>query len=107
VSFTCEVIDDWESVFRPAIYGIADYKELDAQSHVEKSKEPSQSVSMIGELRGIAATGDRIKVSGSLERVEDAKTRKLHHYRAIVGSAEQKPQDEFISVISHLNSQNL
>jgi predicted nucleotidyltransferase len=106
LSFTCEVNNDWESVFRPAIYGIANYKELDPQSRIERSKQPTQSVSMIGELRGIASTGDKIKVSGSLERVEDAKTGELHHYRAVVGSAELKPQDEFITVIEHHHPRN-
>lgn len=104
LSFTCEVTDDWESVFRPAIFGIAKYEPLDPQSRVEENNEPSQAVSMIGELRGIASRGDRIKVSGSLEKVEDATTGKLHHYRVVVGSAEQKPQDEFISVVSHPKS---
>lgn len=107
LSFTCDVTDDWESVFRPAIYGIANYKQLDAQSRISKSNEPARLISMIGELRGIASRGDGIKVSGSLEKVEEAKTGRLDHYRVVVGSAEQKPQDEFISVISHLNSLNL
>lgn len=104
LSFTCEVTDAWQSVFRPAIYRISQYEPLDRRWHIEEGLTPSEAISMIGEFRGIASKGNRIKVSGSLEKVTVTKTGKLDHYRVVVGSGQQKPQDEFISVSSH--SQN-
>lgn len=104
LSFICKVTEDRESLFRPAIYGVSGYRPLDPQSHVEADMRPSQVVSMIGELRGIAFKGDEIKVSGSLEKAEDARTGKLCFYRVVVGSGAIKPQDEFISIVSHPQS---
>jgi predicted nucleotidyltransferase len=98
VSFMCEVTDARESVFRPAIYKVSQYEPLDRQSNVEDCMIPCEAVSMIGEFRGIASKGDKIKVSGSLEKVTVTETGELDHYRAVVGSGQQKPQDEFISV---------
>jgi predicted nucleotidyltransferase len=96
LSFKCDVVEDWESVFRPAIYGVSGYIPLDETSDVEESMVPSRVVSMIGEYRSIVSKGVEAKVSGSLERVVESKTDNVHHYRVIVGSGEQKPQDEFI-----------
>jgi predicted nucleotidyltransferase len=96
LSFKCDVVEDWESVFRPAIYGVSGYTPLDEASDVEESMVPSQVVSMIGEYRSIVSKGEEAKVSGSLERVVESRTDNIHHYRVIVGSGEQKPQDEFI-----------
>jgi predicted nucleotidyltransferase len=100
LSFTCEVIDDRESVFRPAVYRVSQYKPLDLGSDIEHEMVPCEVVSMIGEFRGIAFKGNRIKVSGSLEKVTVGKTGELDHYRVVVGSGQQKPKDEFISVSS-------
>ncbi len=96
LSFKCDVVEDLESVFRPAIYGVSGYTPLDEASDVEENMVPSQVVSMIGEYRSIVSKGKEAKVSGSLERVVKSKTDNVHHYRVIVGSGEQKPQDEFI-----------
>jgi predicted nucleotidyltransferase len=96
LSFKCEVAEDWESVFRPSIYGVSGYTPLDEESEVEESMVPSHVVSMIGEYRSIVTKSEEAKVSGSLERVADRRTGNIHHYRVIVGSGEQKPQDEFI-----------
>jgi len=100
LSFVSKVTDATESVFRPAIYAISQYEPLDWQSRIEEDMTPSEAVSMIGEFRGIASKGDRIKVSGSLEKVTITKTGELDHYRVVVGSGQQKPQDEFISIDS-------
>jgi predicted nucleotidyltransferase len=104
LSFISRVTEDEESVFRPAVYGISGYRPLDANSEIDRRMEPSQVVSMIGELRGIASKGEEIKVSGSLEKVENAKMGRLSHFRVVVGSAERKPQDEFITVTSRRQS---
>lgn len=96
VSSKCLVTDDWESVFRPAVYAVSQHKLLSEDSRSEGESKPNQVVSMIGEFRGVASKGEEIKVSGSLERVIETRTREVHHYRIVVGSGEQKPQDEFI-----------
>jgi predicted nucleotidyltransferase len=96
VSSKCVVTDDWESVFRPAVYGVSQHKLLTEDSMGEGELKPNQVVSMIGEFRGVASKGEEVKVSGSLEKVIEARTQKVHHYRIVVGSGEQKPQDEFI-----------
>jgi predicted nucleotidyltransferase len=101
LSFICKVTDASESVFRPAIYRVSQYEPLDAQSHVKEDMTPREVVSMIGAFRSIASEGDRIKVSGSLEKVSATNTRELDHYRVVVGSGQPKPQDEFVSVSSH------
>ncbi len=96
ISSKCMVTDDWESVFRPAVYAVSQRKVLTEDSLLEGELKPNEVVSMIGEFRGVASKGEEVKVSGSLERVIATKTRRVHHYRIVVGSAEQKPQDEFI-----------
>jgi predicted nucleotidyltransferase len=100
VSFMCRVTDASESVFRPAIYRISRYEPLDTQSHIEEDVVPCEVVSMIGMFRSIASKGNQAKVSGSLEKVTATKTGKLSHYRVVVGSGQQKPQDEFIYLSS-------
>jgi predicted nucleotidyltransferase len=99
LSFLSKVTDATESVFRPAIYAISQYEPLDRQSRIGEKMVPKEAVSMIGEFRGIASRGDRIKVSGSLEKVTETKTGNLDHYRVVAGSGRQKPQDEFISTV--------
>jgi hypothetical protein len=96
LSSKCVITDDWESVFRPAVYGVSQRKLLTEDSSIEKELKPNQVVSMIGEFRGVASRGEEVKVSGSLEKVIETQTQKVHHYRIVVGSGEQKPQDEFI-----------
>lgn len=51
---------------------------------------------MIGEFRGIGSIGDKMKVSGSLEAVEETETGRVGHYRVVVGTGELKPQEEFV-----------
>jgi predicted nucleotidyltransferase len=96
VSSKCVVTDDWESVFRPAVYAVLQLKPLSEGSDLEEELKPNQVVSMIGEFRNVASKGEQVKVSGSLERVVESRSRRVDHYRIVVGSAQQKPQDEFI-----------
>jgi hypothetical protein len=85
VSFICAVEDDSEAMFRPALYKIKDYKPLNDSSELPKEKTPEAVVSMIGCYRNVAKKGDKIKVSGMLERVENVETGKTH-FQVVVGT---------------------
>lgn len=84
--FECIVSDDAEAIFRPAIYRITDYKELDAKSELPKEKLPTCILSNIGCYRNVARKGDRIKVAGTLEQVTSTKTGEIS-YQVVVGTA--------------------
>jgi predicted nucleotidyltransferase len=85
VVFSCEVVDDNENMFRPAIYPIKDYQPLDLASELPEDQIPANVVSMIGYYRNVARNGDRIKVSGALERVEKIETGDTY-YHVVVGT---------------------
>jgi len=85
VKFYCTVKNDDEAMFRPAIYKIEDYKPIDSVSVLAKDIVPKLVVSMIGCYRNIARQGDRIKVSGMLERVENVETHEVFH-QVVVGT---------------------
>jgi len=91
VKFRCEVLEDEEAVFRPAIYKIGDYLPLNNESQVEKP--PEQIISMIGAYRNIARKGQKIEVSGMLERVENIESGKTY-YQVVVGTG--KMENEYI-----------
>jgi len=93
VTFTCEIIDDTEAMFRPAAYQIANYQPLDSASGLGENEVPTRVVSMIGYYRNVARCGDRVKVSGMLERVEKVETGETHH-QVVVGSGTR--EDEHI-----------
>ncbi len=85
VAFCCEVIDDNENMFRPAIYPIKDYQSLDSESELPEDQIPTSVVSMIGYYRNVARKGDRIRVSGALELVENVETGDTY-YHVVVGT---------------------
>jgi len=91
VKFQCEVLDDEEAMFRPAIYKIGDYFPLNNESYIEEV--PSQVVSMIGAYRNVAKKGQRIEVSGMLEKVENVENGKVY-YQVVVGTG--KMEREYI-----------
>ena len=93
VTFSCEVIDDTEAMFRPAVYQIANHQPLESVSRLEKNETPTKVVSMIGYYRNVARRGDRVKVSGTLERVEKVETGEIHH-QVVIGSGTS--EDEYI-----------
>ncbi len=93
VKFQCTVIDDTESIFRPAIYKIKNYNSLEPTSELQIDKIPDRVVSNIGCYRNIARTGSEIKVAGYLERVEIIKTGKIYH-QVVVGTATS--EEEYI-----------
>ena len=93
VKFQCTVIDDVESIFRPATYKISNYKSLESTSELQIDKIPDRVVSNIGCYRNIARNGSEIKVAGNLERVEIIKTGKIYH-QVVVGTATS--EEEYI-----------
>jgi len=93
IKFQCVVSNDEEAMFRPAIYGISDYLPLNEASELSKEEIPEEVVSMIGCYRNIAHTGERIRVSGKLERVEHNETGRVY-YQVVVGTGTS--EDEHI-----------
>jgi predicted nucleotidyltransferase len=85
VNFMYTVSDDSEAMFRPALYKITDYKPDDHASELPKEKIPEVVVSMIGCYRNVARKGDKIKVAGTLEQVENVDTGKIFH-QVVVGT---------------------
>jgi predicted nucleotidyltransferase len=93
IRFNCVISDDWETMFRPAIYKISDYKPLNAESELPPDRIPSHVVSNIGCYRNVARVGTEIRVSGQLERVESIKTGEVS-YQVVVGTATS--EEEYI-----------
>ncbi len=93
VTFSCEVVDDYEAMFRPAIYRIKNYQPLDSSSKLLEGEVCTRVVSMIGYYRNVAKKGQKIKVSGMLEQVENLETGEKT-YQTVVGSGIRG--DEFI-----------
>lgn len=85
VKFTCSVQNDTEAMFRPAIYEIDEYTPADAKSTLSRDRVPQFVVSMIGCYRNVARIGNKMRVSGMLERVENVETKKVHH-QVVVGT---------------------
>jgi len=93
VIFSCEVVDDTEAMFRPAIYQIKNYQPLNSTSKLVEDKVPTRVVSMIGYYRNAAKHREKIKVSGTLERVENVETGE-NTYQVVVGTGTR--EDEYI-----------
>lgn len=91
--FTCNVKDDSETMFRPAIYKIENYKPASPASALPKESVPDIVVSMIGCYRNVARRGDTMRVSGMLERVENVETGAISH-QVVVGTGTS--EDEHI-----------
>jgi predicted nucleotidyltransferase len=93
VKFYCQVNDDREAMFRPAVYGVSGYVPTDKVSILNEGTLPNRVVSMIGYYRNVAKKGDRVRVSGVLERVKNVKTAKIS-FQVVVGTATS--EDEYI-----------
>jgi len=85
VKFQCTVKDDSEAMFRPAIYKVENCKPLDASRNSLIEKIPETVVSMIGCYRNIAKKGDKVNVSGMLEKVENVETGETY-FQVVVGT---------------------
>jgi uncharacterized protein len=86
LKFQCTVGDDSEAIFRPAIYRIKDFTPSEAKSELPKDQIPSCILSNIGCYRNVARSGDKIRVAGTLERIESVKTGAVT-YQVVVGTA--------------------
>jgi predicted nucleotidyltransferase len=83
-------------MFRPAIYPIQDYQQVNEASELAEEQIPVRVVSMIGYYRNVARTGDKISVSGALEKVENTETGDTY-YHVVVGTG--KSGNEYIEPI--------
>lgn len=86
VTFHCKVEDEAEAMFRPAIYRIKDYEPTDTKQTLGRDRIPKLVVSMIGCYRNVARKGDKIRVSGMLERAKNLETGQAF-YQVVVGTA--------------------
>jgi len=86
VRFQATVCDDTETMYRPSIYKISNYRPEDDASELDLDKIPTMVVSNIGCYRNIARAGSDIKVAGKLERVESASSSEAF-YQVVVGTA--------------------
>ncbi len=86
VRFRAIVEDDSETMFRPASYRIERYRPLNQASTLEESEIPHIVISNIGCYRNVARAGAEVKVSGTLEKVEEVKTGKVST-QVVVGTA--------------------
>jgi len=93
VRFRCEILNDEEAMFRPAIYKIGGYQPKDQASELQADESPTELISMIGYYRNVARRGERVEASGMLERVENTESGDIH-YQVVVGTAQS--EDEHI-----------
>jgi predicted nucleotidyltransferase len=91
VTFSCVVGDDSETMFRPATYPVNDYQPDDSASELSDEQVPTKVLSMIGYYRNVARQGDKVKVSGTLERVENIETGEAY-YQVVVGTATREKE---------------
>ncbi|MCJ7613567.1 nucleotidyltransferase domain-containing protein [Candidatus Bathyarchaeota archaeon] len=91
VNFSCKVVDDNENMFRPAIYHIKNYQPEDSASELSEEQVPARVLSMIGYYRNVARTGDVVKVSGTLEQVENVETDAVS-FQVVVGTATREKE---------------
>ncbi len=91
VNFRCKIIDDKENMFRPAIYQIGNYSPEDTESEILKGQTPTIVVSMIGYYRNVARKDDIVRVSGTLERIQDLEENS-EKYQVVVGTATREKE---------------
>jgi len=93
VRFSATVCDDTETMYRPAVYKISNYQPLDHQSELPLEQIPIQVTSNIGCYRNVARAGQRIKVAGTLEKVQSTRDNSAF-YQVVVGTATS--EEEYI-----------
>jgi len=94
VKCRCDILNDEEAMFRPAIYKIAGYQPKDQASELQGDEGPTELVSMIGYYRNVARQDEKVEASGMLERVENTENGDIH-YQVVVGTA--RNENEYIS----------
>jgi predicted nucleotidyltransferase len=92
VKFTCTIKDDSEAMFRPAIYKVENYRPVNTESQLDEERKPRQVVSMVGCYRNVARQGDKIRVSGMLERAENEETEESLH-QVVVGTGNSEDEN--------------
>jgi len=90
-SFSCEIADDSENMFRPAIYPIKNYQPDNPASELAEDQVPARVISMIGYYRNVARQGDLVRVSVILERAENVETGQVS-YQVVVGAATREKE---------------
>ena len=93
IRFLATVCNDTETMYRPAVYKISNYRPLEDESELDLDQIPVQVVSNIGLYRNVAHSGTDIKVSGKLERVESTDSGAVF-YQVVVGTATS--EEEYI-----------
>lgn len=93
VRFWATICDDTETMYRPAIYKISNYKPMDPQSELQLEQIPVQVVSNIGCYRNVARVGQQVKVAGTLEKATSTKDG-TSFYQVVVGTATS--EEEYI-----------
>ncbi|MEJ2242784.1 MAG: nucleotidyltransferase domain-containing protein [Candidatus Bathyarchaeota archaeon] len=91
VSFKCKIADDKENMFRPAIYEIENYLPDDLKSEISEDQTPTKVVAMIGYYRNVARKSDVVRVSGTLERIENVRKNE-ESYQVVVGTATREKE---------------
>jgi predicted nucleotidyltransferase len=91
VAFSCVVGDDNETMFRPAVYPVKKYQPDDSASELSEEQIPTKVLSMIGYYRNVARQEETVKVSGTLERVENIETDEAY-YQVVVGTATREKE---------------
>jgi len=81
IEASCKVVNDDEAMFRPAIYKVSECAIESGPSFYADSV--SEVCVMIGQFRSLASKGDKILVSGMLERVRSDDE---EWFRIVVGS---------------------
>jgi predicted nucleotidyltransferase len=98
VKLRCDVYDNQEAFFKPAIYGITNCCPALSSLNVDVNENPTKLVSMIGQFRGIARKGQSVQVSGMLEKVRSING--TIKYRVVIGSGEIG-EEEYMWPISY------
>ncbi len=86
VKFQAVISDDSEAIYRPAIYRFKDFTPVDEQSKLSTDEMPTRILSNIGCYRNVARSGDKVKVAGLLEKMENTHTGTAT-YQVVVGTA--------------------
>ena len=84
--FKATILNDSESIFKPAKYHITQYIPLNPPSHLPPRKTPDTITSMIGRYRNIAGKGRQIEAKGNLEKIITQNNNSIS-YHVVVGSA--------------------
>ncbi|UCH38214.1 MAG: hypothetical protein JSV76_03410 [Candidatus Bathyarchaeota archaeon] len=98
VKLCCDVSDDQEAFFKPAIYGITNCHPPLSSLIADVDEDPTSLISMIGQYRGIAQKRQSVQAFGMVEKVTNTTSR--IEYRVVIGSGKIGPE-EYIWPVSN------